>query len=1002
MTLKPPIDFETDLNTLQSSGAIFDVTEYGAVGDGRVVTDAAITSGTATLTSSQAAFTNRDRGKTIAIKGAGTQLSAAFVVGDILLTTISSVSGGVATLATNAGFTVTNATATFGFDQTSNVAAAILDAGVDGGEVFFPPGRYFFTGSSTTHFSVPSNVTLRGVRGASILDFSGRTTWTSGSDNAFIVGLGTIGSNNTLTKDAKKLPDLPIDCTSITSAAGVATVTTKSAHGMATGDWFFIRGGGGSVTPGDEGYYTEANNGVQTDPVVVTGSGSATTLTYAMAGRAKPATGVASTDVITVIGHGYVVDTPLVFSGLTGGTGLSNGTTYYARTITTNTFQVAAAPAGAAINFTTDITAPTLVTATPNATLTGVAHVIPFGPLVVIASTSGFRADDQVVVSSDAFRVDEGSETIDLGEPNIVERVINSTVLKLKKPVRDNYLVSDAAKIQKVTPCKNMHLKDLIFNGKGTNISATVSADKGIRFDYFQSVSVQGCEFTDIDTVVCEFRMGLDWEFANNKILFDQYNVSGRVSGHAYVQYGCSFANGAEDGTVTGNEFYNGRHQVVQASGSARPGISRNISITGNFHSGSWLGAISTHQGYDNGIISGNVFDGCNLAITVRYAEGTEITENVIYGSEGAIQVAKHWNGVHIKNNNIRNCWTGITLATQINPAQSTGELDITGNVIQNTESAIELNATQSGTVMQGIRVDMNRIKNTSYTPISIVAGAGAGKSVTGVAATDIFTSVAHGFSNGDIVIFSSMTGGTGLITGDTYFVINKATDTFQVSTTPSGSAFDFTTNLSAGTVCKDYFTGSVSGNTITNCGQVLAANAIRLTNARYVELRGNRIESWTGLSRGMLVDGTGTVGCVESDSVILGATTANIDITTGVGHQQENRLKESLTIASGAIAPRLLSRKGPNVIQIDTEAAAATDDLDVITTNANLPDGTIIILRSGTSARDPSIRDLGVSGGNIQTVGGVAFTLATTRDHIMLLWDKAAAEWHELLRVTI
>jgi hypothetical protein len=67
-------------------------------------------------------------------------------------------------------------------------------------------------------------------------------------------------------------------------------------------------------------------------------------------------TGVASTDIFTATAHGYVLDQPIVFSGMTGGAGLTAGTTYYARTITANTFQVAAAPAGAAVDFTTDLT----------------------------------------------------------------------------------------------------------------------------------------------------------------------------------------------------------------------------------------------------------------------------------------------------------------------------------------------------------------------------------------------------------------------------------------------------------------------------------------------------------------------------------------------------------------------------------------------------------------------------------------------------------------------
>lgn len=78
---------------------------------------------------------------------------------------------------------------------------------------------------------------------------------------------------------------------------------------------------------------------------------------------------------------------------------------------------------------------------------------------------------------------------------------------------------------------------------------------------------------------------------------------------------------------------------------------------------------------------------------------------------------------------------------------------------------------------------------------------AGASHAVTGVAATDILTSTAHGFSNGNPVIFNTLTGGTGLTAGTTYYVISATTDTFQLSETLAGAAKNFTTDVTAGTI---------------------------------------------------------------------------------------------------------------------------------------------------------------------------------------------------------
>jgi hypothetical protein len=90
-------------------------------------------------------------------------------------------------------------------------------------------------------------------------------------------------------------------------------------------------------------------------------------------------------------------------------------------------------------------------------------------------------------------------------------------------------------------------------------------------------------------------------------------------------------------------------------------------------------------------------------------------------------------------------------------------------------------------------------------TQIPAALGPFAGKAVTAVAATDIFTSTAHGLLAGDSVQFSALTGGAGITPGQTYYVIaaNLAANTFQVSATLGGAALDVTVDLTAGTVTQ-------------------------------------------------------------------------------------------------------------------------------------------------------------------------------------------------------
>ena len=73
-------------------------------------------------------------------------------------------------------------------------------------------------------------------------------------------------------------------------------------------------------------------------------------------------TGDAATDIITATGHNLVADQPVRFTALTGGTGLLTTTNYFVRDISGSTFKVSTTSGGAAVNFTTNITAGTLLT----------------------------------------------------------------------------------------------------------------------------------------------------------------------------------------------------------------------------------------------------------------------------------------------------------------------------------------------------------------------------------------------------------------------------------------------------------------------------------------------------------------------------------------------------------------------------------------------------------------------------------------------------------------
>jgi hypothetical protein len=80
-------------------------------------------------------------------------------------------------------------------------------------------------------------------------------------------------------------------------------------------------------------------------------------------------TGVASTDVVTAVGHNFTANQGVRFPTLTGGGNLNTTTIYFVRDISGNTFKVSTTAGGSARDITTDMTAGTVVAVQENVTI---------------------------------------------------------------------------------------------------------------------------------------------------------------------------------------------------------------------------------------------------------------------------------------------------------------------------------------------------------------------------------------------------------------------------------------------------------------------------------------------------------------------------------------------------------------------------------------------------------------------------------------------------------
>ena len=197
------------------------------------------------------------------------------------------------------------------------------------------------------------------------------------------------------------------------------------------------------------------------------------------------------------------------------------------------------------------------------------------------------------------------------------------------------------------------------------------------------------------------------------------------------------------------------------------------------------------------------------------------------------------------------------------------------------------------------------------------------------------------------------------------------------------------------GIVCtNNYFEGITGGAINLGNGSVMRGNRIR--NATQIAIRaygtgctvsGNYVD---GAATGLSITSTSNLGFVAenylancSTAALTYSATANTNVVrdnAGAAGQTK-----SLTIAAGVITVGQFDR----LIRVDTEAAAATDDLDTISGGVL---GQEITLYSVTATRDTTLKD---GTGNLRLNGDCV--LGTVNDTITLLSDGTI--WREVSR---
>lgn len=128
---------------------------------------------------------------------------------------------------------------------------------------------------------------------------------------------------------------------------------------------------------------------------------------------------------------------------------------------------------------------------------------------------------------------------------------------------------------------------------------------------------------------------------------------------------------------------------------------------------------------------------------------------------------------------------------------------------------------------------------NLGYVSLSSVKVLNTGISVVATNADEIFTAVAHGLLNGDPVEFLATALPTGLTADTTYYVVEKAADTFKVSATVGGTAVNITDDGTAVVVHK-VLTSGTDYEVNTDHGWLFAIEGGAIVDATSIKVSAN------------------------------------------------------------------------------------------------------------------------------------------------------------------
>jgi hypothetical protein len=365
---------------------------------------------------------------------------------------------------------------------------------------------------------------------------------------------------------------------------------------------------------------------------------------------------------------------------------------------------------------------------------------------VLSLNTSTFAEGDLIILTSNETYPEE-TVLAYKGEYFIVDEILSGTQMRVNNATHDSYATASTARVHKVTPVENSHIKGITFIGQGRSATGDDDGDLGVGFTYGRNVSVTDCEFIDIDEVQLEFRSCYNFRAERNYHFHSKYYSpsggvgTGKPTGLAIrgtVQYQVRVSDCSQYGVIRdcvgdgGRHFFNTGHSYRYNDGTPTQqvgqlfGINRHIQVVNCSSKNTWHANFSTHNDGHYVDFIGCTAENSGVAGFNPRSYEIRVIDCVAINTKYGVLLSDHYRNIEIRGCRVQNVEAHVTTGTP--PAGDTSvnhqNVLIHGNYFSDSTAGILLNTTS--TVLTGtLTVSGNYIRGTANTgnaaPIRII-----------------------------------------------------------------------------------------------------------------------------------------------------------------------------------------------------------------------------------------------------------------------------------------